>query len=256
MNPLHLTEVLCFAVISYLDFPSWVAFYIVAVTTRLPFWKEAFARGLRHLIARDISRLLIGRRLKLLLVIRNIGRLYKEQFGSSIKQECDSSIEQVINENQYLFIFSTDRQSISPAFYLNQPLLWTSNARQLLISYGLKRTIEGVKKSIKIRTKKEKKRTRNRENKFLLPSANKKPSEEKAKVLLLKKFGCSPELYFYHTQLHPDLTSYRHAWMVVSEKMDFLLVHILYSQFVRWNMIKFSSICFPLIILRKIYLMY
>jgi len=41
--------------------------------------------------------------------------------------------------------------------------------------------------------------------------------EEEAKLALLTKFGCQPKPFFYyHTLLHPDLSSYQEAWRIAS----------------------------------------
>jgi len=150
MNPLHLTESLLFVVISFLDFPSWAFLHIVAITTRLPYWREAFARGLRHLIARDLSRLLVGKRIKFLVTIRLLGRLYKEQYGSHVRDNCGNTIEQVIEENNYLFLFSSNKQSVAPAIYLNEPLRWKPEVRRLLIAHGYKRSRVSKKKPLQV----------------------------------------------------------------------------------------------------------
>jgi hypothetical protein len=80
--------------------------------------------------------------------------------------------------------------------------------------------------------KEQKKRSRNREKKKLiisnlsptLETHNHSPidlfKEEQARLLLLQKFGCSSTYpSYYHTALHPDLSCYDEAWIILNDKV-------------------------------------
>jgi hypothetical protein len=48
--------------------------------------------------------------------------------------------------------------------------------------------------------------------------------EEAARLSLLNRFGCLSNPFYYHTLLHPDLSSYQQAWRIVKEEVSHLLV--------------------------------
>ena len=129
MTLFEIAEVVFFAVISFLDFPSWGNLRIVAVTTRRPYWQDAFRKVLRSLMARDINRLLVGTKSNLFFNVRYVNELYAAQFGRNLEADAGASVYQIISENPTLLTASPSNTGVRASVFLVTLILLQCSGR-------------------------------------------------------------------------------------------------------------------------------